>query len=271
MGSTMEDLMRRRAKEKADAYEAQWNGGLGSHHPDYDPTYSGPDAVKASRATEEVGWLGDVLCERLSQRGCACMCRMPITALCLVLIGSGHAVHTNGTVARCTKLAVHAPNIPAAHAARMPLITHRAAGLSAHIGCANVPILFAQLPLLLSQLYNAIVRDDVAAVYDKIEEGADVNFVFGPIYRCIGGTGYTPLMVGPADAAVWVCNSSCLAIQLYLALLLSKLLFVPAGSAVWCCCAIACFFMICCICHATASQEGLAFAQQPHRQISPCT
>jgi hypothetical protein len=37
MGSTMEDVMRRRQKEAAEAYEAMWDGGRGSHHPDYDP------------------------------------------------------------------------------------------------------------------------------------------------------------------------------------------------------------------------------------------
>lgn len=87
--------MRKRQKEKTDAYEAQWNGGKGSHHPDYDPTASGTDVLKASRATEE--------------------------------------------------------------------------------------------------LYNAIVKDDVKKVYQKVEEGADVNFVFGKAYR--SNEGYTPLMV----------------------------------------------------------------------------
>ncbi|KAF8060565.1 mettl3 [Scenedesmus sp. PABB004] len=51
MGSTMEDLMRRRLEEKQAAYDAQWDGGRGSHHPDYDPAAPG---VKASRATEEL-------------------------------------------------------------------------------------------------------------------------------------------------------------------------------------------------------------------------
>lgn len=34
------------------------------------------------------------------------------------------------------------------------------------------------------ELYHAIVRDDLQAVYDKIEEGADVNYVFADAYRC---------------------------------------------------------------------------------------
>ena len=87
--------MRKRQKEISDAYEAQWDSGRGSHHPDYDPTISGAGVVKGNRATEE--------------------------------------------------------------------------------------------------LYNAIVKDDLKAVYKKIEEGADVNFVFGRAYRC--EEGYTPLMV----------------------------------------------------------------------------
>ena len=32
----------------------QWDGGKGSHHPDYDPHAKGHDAVKASRETEEL-------------------------------------------------------------------------------------------------------------------------------------------------------------------------------------------------------------------------
>jgi hypothetical protein len=43
------------------------------------------------------------------------------------------------------------------------------------------------------ELYNAIVKNDLAAVYEKIEAGADVNFVFGPAYS--SPEGYTPLMV----------------------------------------------------------------------------
>ena len=87
--------MKKRQKEADDAYEAMWDGGGGSHHPDYDPYASGNDVVKASRETEE--------------------------------------------------------------------------------------------------LYNAIVKNDIKKVYKKIEEGADVNFVFGTAYRC--KEGYTPLMV----------------------------------------------------------------------------
>lgn len=87
--------MKKRQKEVESAYEAQWDGGKGSHHPDYDPEAAGEDVTKASRETEE--------------------------------------------------------------------------------------------------LYNAIVKNDIKLVYKKIEEGADVNFVFGRAYRCPDG--YTPLMV----------------------------------------------------------------------------
>jgi len=87
--------MKKRQKEIEKNYEEQWNGGKGSHHPDYDPEAVGADVKKASRETEE--------------------------------------------------------------------------------------------------LYNAIVKNDIKLVYNKIEEGADVNFVFGRAYRC--PEGYTPLMV----------------------------------------------------------------------------
>jgi hypothetical protein len=43
------------------------------------------------------------------------------------------------------------------------------------------------------ELYNAIVKNDVGLVYKKIEEGADIDFVFGPSYS--SKEGYTPLMV----------------------------------------------------------------------------
>ena len=42
------------------------------------------------------------------------------------------------------------------------------------------------------ECYNAIVKNDIRKVYKKIDEGADVNFVFGKAYRC--PEGYTLLM-----------------------------------------------------------------------------
>lgn len=41
----------RRLREKQEAYDNQWDNGLGSHHPDYDPSISGTGVVKASRTT----------------------------------------------------------------------------------------------------------------------------------------------------------------------------------------------------------------------------
>lgn len=95
MASTIEEIMRKRRQAQDDEYEAQWDGGKGSHHPDYDPDAAGDDVVKADRATEE--------------------------------------------------------------------------------------------------LYCAIVANDIANVYRKIDDGADVNFTFGRAYQC--PEGYTPLMV----------------------------------------------------------------------------
>jgi hypothetical protein len=54
MGSTLDNIMKKRAKEMEDAYEAQWNDGMGAHHADYDPSAVGDDVVKASRETEEL-------------------------------------------------------------------------------------------------------------------------------------------------------------------------------------------------------------------------
>ncbi|PNH01975.1 putative malate transporter yflS [Tetrabaena socialis] len=55
MGSTIEEIMRKRQREAAEAYESMWAGGQGSHHPDYDPEAPpGPGVVKADRPTEEL-------------------------------------------------------------------------------------------------------------------------------------------------------------------------------------------------------------------------
>ena len=52
--SQMETIMQKRQQEMQEHYEAQWNEGKGSHHPDYDPKAAGPDARKATRETEEL-------------------------------------------------------------------------------------------------------------------------------------------------------------------------------------------------------------------------
>eukprot|EP00803_Ostreobium_quekettii_P002916 evm.model.scf_401.12 EVM.evm.TU.scf_401.12 scf_401:84216-85249(-) len=50
----MEAIMKKRQAEHDEAYERQWNNGLGSHHADYDPEATGEGVVKADRATEEL-------------------------------------------------------------------------------------------------------------------------------------------------------------------------------------------------------------------------
>lgn len=122
--------MQKRLKEKQEAYDAQWDNGKGSHHPDYDPTI--PAGIKVRQ-------------RKLSQ------CSL---AYADMLDDAGAATTANKS-----------PPHP----------------------------LQAQADRATEELYNAIVKNDLAAVYDKIAEGADVNFVFGAAYSC--PEGYTPLMV----------------------------------------------------------------------------
>ena len=46
--------MKKRQAAIDESYEAQWDAGRGSHHPDYDPTAQGSDVMKATRETEEL-------------------------------------------------------------------------------------------------------------------------------------------------------------------------------------------------------------------------
>lgn len=46
--------MKKRAAEAAAAYDAAWDGGRGSHHPDFDPDTVSAGAPRATRATEEL-------------------------------------------------------------------------------------------------------------------------------------------------------------------------------------------------------------------------
>ena len=46
--------MKKRQVAIDEAYEALWDGGKGSHHPDYDPLAVGDDVKKATRETEEL-------------------------------------------------------------------------------------------------------------------------------------------------------------------------------------------------------------------------
>eukprot|EP00955_Chlamydomonas_euryale_P027697 292322-Chlamydomonas_euryale.AAC.12 len=53
--SRMEAIMARRQREAEAAAEAQWDGGQGAFHPDFDPEAMGmPEFAKASRETEEL-------------------------------------------------------------------------------------------------------------------------------------------------------------------------------------------------------------------------
>lgn len=99
--------MNKRQKAIDEAYEEQWDGGKGSHHPDYDPECPVDVARKATRETEE--------------------------------------------------------------------------------------------------LLNAIVKNDLKLIYKKIEEGADVNFVFGRAYGC--PEGYTPLMAAAHRGRLEACKA----------------------------------------------------------------
>jgi hypothetical protein len=49
-----EAILKKRQAAIDEAYEAQWDGGRGSHHPDYNPTEDGVSVRKATRETEEL-------------------------------------------------------------------------------------------------------------------------------------------------------------------------------------------------------------------------
>ena len=130
----MEDIMRKRQQEKDAAYEAQWDNGKGSHHPDYDPLAFGEGVSKASRQTEEL---------------------------------------YNAIVKNDIKLVYQKISAGAATFAPDGPVLHHATAL--------LPKKHRVLGAV-----QAMTRCCTTA-------GADVNFVFGEAYQCIGG--YTPLMV----------------------------------------------------------------------------
>lgn len=55
------------------------------------------------------------------------------------------------------------------------------------------------------ELLNAIIKNDVRLIYKKIEEGADVNFIFGKAYGC--PEGYTPLMSAAHRGRLDACRA----------------------------------------------------------------
>ncbi len=143
--------MKKRQAAIDEAYEAQWDGGRGSHHPDYNPQATGPDARKATRETEEL------LNAIIKARGAAC--------------GTRPAQRRDAR-----RSGARQPRRGAARAARL---TPRARPRRA--------------------------QNDIRLVYKKIEEGADVNFVFGSAYGC--PEGYTPLMAAAHRARLEACKA----------------------------------------------------------------
>ena len=61
--------MKKRQAAIDEAYEAQWDGGRGSHHPDYNPEAAGQGVVKGTRETEEL--LNAIIKARRTARGAA--------------------------------------------------------------------------------------------------------------------------------------------------------------------------------------------------------
>ena len=133
--------MEKRQTAIDEAYEAVYDGGKGSHHPDYQPTASGPDVVKATRETEEL--LNAIIKARSAARD---------------------ARRARGAPA-CVRDATAAEQARAAPRA----------------------------------------QNDIRLVYKKVEEGADVNFVFGKAYGC--PEGYTPLMAAAHRSRLEACKA----------------------------------------------------------------
>ena len=132
--------MKKRQTAIDEAYEAMWDGGKGSHHPDYQPTASGPGVNKATREPEEL--LNAVIKARRAARD-----------------------------ARRSRAALAGMRDATAERARAA----------------------------------SRAQNDIRLVYKKIEEGADVNFVFGPAYGC--PEGYTPLMAAAHRSRLEACKA----------------------------------------------------------------
>lgn len=156
--------MKKRQKEVERVYEEQWDGGRGSHHPDFDPEASGDDVVKASRETEE---LYNALVKVGTQGGGWWVAAAGIAQerrACMAAAGGGRGAH-----ARCPSTVQ-----PRCTSPRLSLLEHHS--------------VFSPPARATPSAQN-----DIRLVYKKVEEGADVNFVFGRAYKC--PEGYTPLMV----------------------------------------------------------------------------
>jgi hypothetical protein len=70
----------------------------------------------------------------------------------------------------------------------------------------RTPLREAQLSRPVRVLSRLVAsQNDIRLVYKKIEEGADVNFVFGEAYGC--PEGYTPLMAAAHRARLECCKA----------------------------------------------------------------
>ena len=209
--------MKKRQKEAEEAYEAQWDGGKGSHHPDFDPEAVGDDVVKASRETEVrcgwsaggggmPGWRAAPGSIKLSSgrgtgHGQAWQARRG---------AQGSQIARQGLQRRGgpSQLPPQQPSTTSSPATPLAPASRPVQPYSCAPACSP-PAITHQLPSSpppRQELYNAIVKNDIKLVYKKIEEGADVNFVFGRAYRC--AEGYTPLMVA-AHRGRWVGGMVC--------------------------------------------------------------
>jgi len=97
----METLMQKRLKQNQESYDAQWDNGKGSHHPDYDPNVTGVDAVKVwccCRDDECSKKMNPVLAVRMRYQACS----LRLVSRLAVPSATGH-----GLSMRCQRLAVH--------------------------------------------------------------------------------------------------------------------------------------------------------------------
>lgn len=128
------------------AYDNQWSGGKGSHHPDYDPLALGEDVVKASRVTEGESRYLDIYGDKAGE--------------------------FNSNILERVKFLIE---------------------------------IYFHCTAPHAELYLAIVEGDVRKVYKKIQQGADVNFVFGRAYQ--SSEGYTPLMAAAHRGRVEIARA----------------------------------------------------------------
>ena len=147
--------------------DAQWDDGKGSHHPDYDPRADGTNVLKASRETEEL-FNAIVKVRPLPPRP----------------LGRSN---TDRRAVEEKKIDEH----------QEPRHDRHPVAASPNRSPRPDPYPDPRAPPRIAP------QNDVRLIYKKIEEGADVNFVFGNAHGC--PEGYTRLMSacnrGRLDAA----------------------------------------------------------------------